>query len=381
MVSKRQRGAVSIFAVVFSALLLTILTVGFIRLMVSAQQRAINNDLSQSAYDAALAGVEDAKRAVRSCLRGNAAVCAELDAPADCRVVARTGVEGSEGDPETMIQSGGGSESAAFDQAYTCVNIAMQSPDFRTELAVEEVGIIPLRAADSFDRVVVEWFERDDIPSGALFATAPAPTGSSDSLPQHDSSSWGPTTPPLMRAQLITPGTTFAAADLDNSDVSRTVFLRPMSVLPGESSQEVLLADYTRVTSDAGHPGNSPLALSCSSDFLNHGHSCRVTLNIGSEVTREESASALLRLNTIYNTTATTVRVVLYNGSRVVNFDGVQPVVDSTGRANNLFRRVEARLAIGDDVPLPSRVVDVVNNLCKDFSVGSSGAQAGSCTP
>ncbi len=66
MVSKRQRGAVSIFAVVFSALLLTILTVGFIRLMVSAQQRAINNDLSQSAYDAALAGVEDAKRAVRS---------------------------------------------------------------------------------------------------------------------------------------------------------------------------------------------------------------------------------------------------------------------------------------------------------------------------
>ncbi|OYW84152.1 hypothetical protein B7Z17_04540, partial [Candidatus Saccharibacteria bacterium 32-49-10] len=367
---------VSIFAVVFSALLLTILTVGFIRLIVSAQQRAINNDLSQSAYDAALAGVEDAKRAVRSCLRGNAAVCAELDAPADCRVVARTGVEGSEGDPETMIQSGGGSESAAFDQAYTCVNIAMQSPDFRTELAVEGVGIIPLRAADSFDTIVIEWFVPDDAPQGTLLATVS--TQDDDRLPQVEA--WGQATPPLMRAQLITPGSSFTADELDDSDASRTVFLRPLSMTEGatglNSTVVVPLGDYNRAT-DGEARTNRPRTLTCSSTFQNNGHSCLARLQIGSTVSPAESATALLRLNTVYN--KATVRVTLYNGSDLVYFDGVQPVVDSTGRANNLFRRVEARLAIGDDVPLPSRVVDVVNNLCKDFSVGSSGAQAGSC--
>ena len=57
----QQTGVVSIFAVIFSALIMSILTVSFIRLMVVDQKQASDNDLSQSAYDAALAGVEDAK--------------------------------------------------------------------------------------------------------------------------------------------------------------------------------------------------------------------------------------------------------------------------------------------------------------------------------
>ena len=64
-----------------------------------------------------------------------------------------------------------------------------------------------------------------------------------------------------------------------------------------------------------------------------------------------------------------------------IKFDDVQPVVDSTGRASTLFRRVEARLRMGTDFPYPSYVADVQNNLCKNFSVDDTGVISAGCNP
>ena len=59
-----EKGMVSIIVVMFTSLLLIIISVGFVRLMSQEETQASDNNLSQSAYDSAVSGVEDAKSAL-----------------------------------------------------------------------------------------------------------------------------------------------------------------------------------------------------------------------------------------------------------------------------------------------------------------------------
>ena len=79
MYRRHESGAVSLFLVVFAMLLIIVVTLSFLRIMLADQQQAAVNDLSKSAYDSSLAGVEDAKRALiyyrTVCSTGDTATC------------------------------------------------------------------------------------------------------------------------------------------------------------------------------------------------------------------------------------------------------------------------------------------------------------------
>jgi hypothetical protein len=60
-----------------------------------------------------------------------------------------------------------------------------------------------------------------------------------------------------------------------------------------------------------------------------------------------------MRLTSIYNKASFQVEM-LNSGGAIIPFDGVQPKVDSTGRANDSFRRVESRIEFVDpNFPVP----------------------------
>ena len=75
MVKKKfKKGAASFYVVAFSTLILVVIAASFATVVISEVIRGSNDDLSQSAYDAALAGVEDARLAYanyRRCLLKN----------------------------------------------------------------------------------------------------------------------------------------------------------------------------------------------------------------------------------------------------------------------------------------------------------------------
>ncbi|MDB5165146.1 MAG: hypothetical protein JWM00_36 [Candidatus Saccharibacteria bacterium] len=364
----RQQGAVSLFVVIFTALLVIIVTVGFVQLMVRNQQQATQSDLSQSAYDSALAGVEDAKRAMvisKKCASDPApTVCQGIDAKLDSQQCSTLSAifDGSATD-ERKIQQSVSDES--LDQAYTCVKIIQNTPDYtRKGLQPGKSHLIPLRVApgESFDKIEIKWFTRDDISedfSGdntlpANYASMPFPMSGDDTR-------WGKTAPPLLRTQLIKTGSSFTLSSLETTGGlgnANTLFLYPTNI--------GLDVPFSADPGIDGPIHSTPQSVKCNNSQFSEGdYACTVTLTLP-----EPTSGAYLRLSALYNKTR--YKVVMKNGDAVVRFHGVQPEVDSTGRANDLFRRVNARIQFeSTDFPYPEDAVDLYGSLCKDFSVTS----------
>jgi len=379
----RQHGAVSLFIVVFTALLLTVVTVGFIRLMVQNQQQASAVDLSKSAYDSAQAGVEDAKRAILqyelACQNGDATNCntdkANLDS-ADCNV-ALSGVVTPQNDEVKIQQSSG--DVTSFDQAYTCVKVVLNTPNYKSLLNQDTSKLIPLFGVSSFDTVRIDWFSANDLQDSTKNVNVPTVAQGTPLLSQ---SSWissaSPNQPSIMRAQLMQFGSNgFNLSDFDGGtngqgiSNANTLFLYPSAIV----STPLTFASNTRKSPTA------PTAVHCDTTLTSGGFACSATITLPAPV-NGGTPTAYLDLTSLYRSSSYEV-TLLSGGSKgtPVFFNGVQPEVDSTGRANDLFRRVQSRVEALGGV-YPQAAVEVSGNFCKNFSVTDNPADyTDTCTP
>ena len=88
-----------------------------------------------------------------------------------------------------------------------------------------------------------------------------------------------------------------------------------------------------------------PHSITCSGNISAGGYACSAEIILPSTI-GGGNRNAFIRLSSIYN--GSSYSVELNNSSGIVNFDGVQPAIDSTGRANDIFRRVESRVEMSD---------------------------------
>ena len=357
MTNRQEHGGVSLFIVIFTTIIITIVTVSFTQLMIHNQQQATANDLSQRAYNSALAGVEDAKRVLVSmqeeCNGGSAEKCTDLTnavSSQKCDTLSKAGITG--------VTSGGIYQETTVgntddNQAYTCVKIDTKTKDYEGSLKADESTVIPLFGSSNFNEITVTWFTHDD--SGQddadqtvnLFASTPP-----GALPPQ--SVWGSQTPSLLRAQYI-PGSV-STSDLD--DDAKTTFLYPSTV-----GTDVTVNALDRRDPSIG--SYNPHFAGCETTYQTAAGACRVKLKVSS------TRKAYLQLSALYNATHFTIK--LSKSGRSVTFDGVQPKVDSTGRAADLFRRVVARVKVsGVSLPYPNASVNTRGDFCKDFSLKDS---------
>lgn len=391
--NKNESGAVSLFVVIFAALLMMIVTVSFVQLMVKDQEQATSNDLSQSAYDSSQAGVEDAKRLLllaQQC-RNNTAPgsvnCVAIEAaltPAagesstSCDALSQAGLVGQTNDETIIQQNEGDTNSAALNQAYTCVKIGVNTDDYKNSLPVNGSGVVPIRGVDEFDTVELSWFSKDDTSSTTDQSIGFPSTGASVSLPRMGEQ-WQFNYPSLMRVQLMQMGGSYKLSDFDDSQAgnksnANTLFLYPSAT--GVANEDFAL-DARR------SPTNSPHQVRCNASFVDGEYACQATIRLpvpidGNTINR----NAYLRLTSLYNGSHYKLR--LKRGATYVQFNGVQPLIDSTGRADNVFRRIQARVELSGDFTYPEAAVDMQGNLCKNFSVTDKEADYSgttTCTP
>lgn len=377
--NNKQAGLVSIFIVMFASLLFTVMTVGFVRLMVQEQQQALNNDLSQSAYDSAMSGVEDAKRVLRACRANPASLACAAIAAEQCNTVQESGVAGTTGQQEVTIEDSL-NNNTSLSQAYTCVIVSRDTDDVIGNLNEGQSQIVPLRAVASFDRVTIEWSRKGSQYPGGAATTLVAVPGSLAALPQKNSTAWPDGSPAMLRVQaVLATGNDVPVADLDGA-VAQSVFLKP-SVVPGLSLGGSSVTLNSNRAKDSSSVTNGLASVTCyTGEYSNGSYACKAT--IPTSLIMAGSDVAFLRLTSLYN--GTTFRVSLEDSSTgsAVKFSDVSPSVDSTGRADSLFRRVVSRLNYGDTTfPLPDAAVNITAGFCKFFAVTDIPSEASGGAP
>lgn len=391
-----KKGAASMYVVVFAMMLVAIIMLGFMRLMLSEARRTTDSNLSESAYDSATAGVEDAKVLILKYLQckkdpsksGCSRILSLLDSSDfNCNEVIK-GLYNSD-DKEMLIGTTGGRSTNSsidemLDQAYTCVDISMDG-DYEGELSPDTSSVvIPVRTYDNsrVKYIQIQWYTNEDMEKiGYTGGSIPAGystslNGSSQNLTNPSMSNIGRmfnnvTLPPTVIAEVFQTAPTYNRQSFYSSTSEgtnrATITLVPStgSTTPSQSLrlETGLGSDAQVVTKEAliasaSKSPNYPVTIHCQSvsPSFSTNYACTAYLEVPNALDNNRAASSAKGADTMFlrfsyplsSPDQVSYHVSLFDEAfNEVKFSGVQPIVDSTGRANDLFRRVEARLKVG----------------------------------
>ena len=433
--NKFKKGAASFYIVAFSALILLIVATSFASIIISELTRTSNEDLSQSAYDSALAGVEDAKLAYYSyqnCVaqNGTGATGGVVDCDTvkeiiekpenqNCDMVANILGRGA-GEVSISELKGADAVKNNMQQAYTCVEIQTKLEDYRSTLSsTNQMRVIKTNFASDVDghnvandivKVKINWFSD----KGAKYAWTNAGSETGGSVAFWQTGYKLAATPPTISVAMVQTAKNFNLSDFDlvrNDGAVRTdramVYLVPTNVqgLASRSDgnykgawngSENVISDTAMQKSNDKTTTNLPYAVYCISAEDDEGHefACSATLylpkpisGVGGDERNPDTFEFIVSLPYGKPMTDFSMEFFCADGVSKCGYqppesegsapaeegraylDSVQVKIDSTGRANDLYRRVESRLETAAD----SSYLSVMGPL--ELMGGDSGEQ------
>ncbi|MDO4872350.1 MAG: hypothetical protein Q4A27_02935 [bacterium] len=380
-----KRGGVSMFIVVIACTLIALMVASFMRITIRDNQNASNQDLSQSAYDSAQVGVEDAKRFMTKyaaeCANGydmtnqDCVKMANALAGNSCNMLHANGagvIANATG--ETKVQTSTSSKDGELDQAYTCVKITRDTADYIGQLTTGQSKIVPLRGTSGFNQIRLSWHSKEDLTNSDQPISLENVYSEDAALTTKEE--WGQkiNRPTVIKAQYFGYNSGITSLNqLDDNFSNDGNGLDEQIYYPASSNSTFARNRFVLPSSRRTDNSSSTQHLSlvkCSPNLTTQTYACSTVIYLGHTV--NPSDTAFVRLTPIYKNANFKVELLDVSG-RVVNFNGVQPEVDSTGRANDKYRRVQSRVEFVDqNFPVPDFAIqleDANQAFCKNFWV------------
>jgi Tfp pilus assembly protein PilX len=314
-----QSGLVSIMVASVLMVIMALITLGFTRLVQNEQRQAIDNQLSKQAFYAAESGINIAASSPGFPTRQE-----------DCN----------------LSNFGNGVISADDpDVTFTCILINPTPDDLvfgNDSITTNKSKIVPIKTDTPPDSITFQWkdynnskVENDCTANFDFDTTAEA---------------WDKISPLKLDIYGIPEGN-FNRDGLLSAQFGAILYpcsgATPTSVSYASASSDAVVGRIIRV--NCQNPGEYP---------------CELTIT--GVIPNQQEFYA--RFSAIYS--EANVRITANNAAndRLVFYDA-QAVVDSTGRANDVFQRLQARIPLYDNYNYPAGSVQTLNDVCKLYYV------------
>lgn len=325
-----ERGMVSIMVTMIMMMVITLIILGFASVVRRNQREALDRQLSTQAFYAAETGINDAIAAVKN------------KTPAD--IYTNNAYQTQCSGPGSLMSTGGWPSptigTAGNNVAYTCLLVDPNPPTVQTTVNLGAAKSLPLTLNGSSGGLKFSWPATGASNSPALCPGTFVP-----------STTWSPGCPyGALRVELYRSNGALDPATMENNTVNS--FLVPHNGGGGGS-----------VGITFGSPSQSTYVTLASCSVTD----CHATLN------GVPDGTYYVRLTSVY---ADAGKVTISCGAGCT-ITGSQIMIDVTGKAQDVLRRVQVRVPIdANGIPLPVNALQSEDGICKRFGITGSGASA-----
>lgn len=336
--SRSERGVVSLTVSVVIMIVLSLIVISFAQIMRREQEQSLDRQLNTQAYYAAESAINDARDAL---VRG---ILPDKD---ECTVPgSNQPLSANEVDDNLLAE-------------YTCVTVSNKP----SELLFDQVSTDRSTVFEvaSVDPVSGSPVNINQMTIGWQLAPDDGAVASQTESPIRPDISWG-AGPGMIRAEIV---------PLPSSGLSRsqlTTDTRIVYLLPSDSGVDTF--DWSSLQSLADPSlgsltgGGEIVRINCLSGATPTTKRCNATINNLPLSSAALPGGYMVRLLSIYEDNEVEF-VARTNAGNVASFTGVQAVVDATGKANDVLRRIQERIPLQRHYDYPEYALDIGDDLCK----------------